>query len=64
MPVGEGKATMSAAVPVAIKERFQRIADQKRWTLSQTIVIFAEEYLSQWETELGIEKPSDSQAKS
>lgn len=54
MPISEGKVTLSAAVPIGLKERIQEIASEKRWTLSQTIVIFLEEYLDEWERELGI----------
>lgn len=52
MPVSEGKVTLSAAVPVELKERIQRIASEKRWTLSQTLVIFLEEYLDEWEKDV------------
>ena len=56
MPAGEGKVTLSATVPVELKERFQRIADEKRWSVSQTVTIFIEEYLDIWEDELGVSK--------
>lgn len=54
MTSGEGKVTLSAAVPTELKERFQRIAAEKRWSLSQTLVIFIEEFLPHWENELGM----------
>jgi len=50
----EGKVTLSAAVPIELKERIQHIATERRWTLSQTVVVFLEEYLEAWEEELGI----------
>ncbi|NEO34379.1 MAG: hypothetical protein F6K36_29070 [Symploca sp. SIO3C6] len=52
----DGKITLSAAVPIELKERVQRIARLRRWTLSQTIVIFLEEYLDALEEKLGIEE--------
>jgi hypothetical protein len=65
MPAGEGKVTLSATVPVELKERFQRIADEKRWSVSQTVTIFIEEYLDIWEDELGIsKKPTPKKPKS
>ncbi len=65
MPISEGKVTLSAAVPIELKERIQRIASEKRWTLSQTLVIFLEEYLDDWESDLGKEsKPSSKKRKS
>jgi predicted DNA-binding protein len=59
MPAGEGKVTLSATVPVELKERFQRIAAEKRWSVSQTVTIFIEEYLDTWEDELGISQKED-----
>lgn len=49
MASGEGRVTLSAAVPIELKERVQEIAQRHRWTLSQTIVVFLEEYLDEWE---------------
>jgi predicted transcriptional regulator len=49
MASGEGRVTLSAAVPIELKERVQEIAQKHRWTLSQTIVVFLEEYLDEWE---------------
>lgn len=50
----DGKVTLSAAVPASLKDRVQHIASERRWTLSQTLVVFLEEYLETWEKELGI----------
>ncbi len=55
MGVSEGKVTLSAAVPIELKERIQRIGLSKRWTLSQTLVVFLEEYLDAWEKDLGVD---------
>ncbi len=64
MPASEGKVTLSAAVPIELKERIQRIAVEKRWTLSQTVVVFLEEYLAAWEKELGVEVEPPPKRKS
>jgi hypothetical protein len=63
MPAGEGKVTLSAIVPVELKERFQRIAAEKRWSVSQTVTIFIEEYLDTWEDEIGISQKKDTPKK-
>ncbi len=54
MMTSEPKVTLSASVPPGLKERFQRIADEKRWSLSQTVIVFIEEYLDVWEDDLGM----------
>jgi len=64
MTVSEGKVTLSAAVPIELKERIQKIASEKRWTLSQTLVIFLEEYLDEWEGDLGRETKPTPKRKS
>lgn len=51
----EPKVTLSASVEPVYRERFEVIAKQKRWTLSQTVQYFIEEFLDDWETELGID---------
>jgi hypothetical protein len=65
----EPKVTLSASVPPDLKKRFQRIATVKRWSLSQTVIVFIEEYLETWEKELGIvdepvPTPTSKKAKS
>jgi hypothetical protein len=59
----DGKVTLSAAVPTSLKERVQHIANERRWTLSQTLVIFLEEYLDIWEDELGVTKKQSTPKK-
>lgn len=54
MATSDGRVTLSAAVPVEMKERLQKIAAERRWTLSQAVLAFLEDKLSDWETELGI----------
>ena len=54
MPVSDVKVTLSAAVPIELKERIQKIATEKRWTLSQTVVIFIEDCLDKWEKDIGV----------
>lgn len=63
MPVSEGKVTLSAAVPLELKERIQKIATERRWTLSQTVVVFLEEYLDEWEKSLKPSNPSPKARK-
>ncbi len=59
----DGKVTLSAAVPIELKERIQHIATERRWTLSQTVVVFLEEYIEVWEDELGINPPNKKKAQ-
>ncbi len=54
MPVGKGKAAISTVIPDDLKERLQRIADSRKWTLSQTVRECLEEFIGAWEKELGI----------
>ena len=62
MPVSDGKVTLSAAVPVEMKERIQRIASEKRWSLSQTLVVFIEDCLDEWEQNL-VDTPAPTSKK-
>ncbi len=55
MNLREPKVTLSASVEPTYKARFEEIAKEKRWTLSQTVQYFIEEFLDEWESELGIE---------
>lgn len=50
----EPKVTLSASVEPSYKVRFEAIAKEKRWTLSQTVQYFIEEFLDSWEIELGV----------
>ncbi len=63
MPESLGRVTLSAAVPIEMKERIQRIASEKRWTMSQTVVIFFEEFLDVWESELGLSTNTATEQK-
>jgi hypothetical protein len=59
MPISKDKSTIATVVPNDLKERIQRVADAKKWTLSQTVKELVEEFLKCWEEELGItEKPA------
>lgn len=60
----EYKVTLSTSVTPEIKERFQRIAANKRWSLSQTVIVFIEEYFDQWEESLGINEEPVTEPKS
>lgn len=59
----EPKVTLSASVEPHYKERFEAIAKQKRWTLSQTVQYFIEENLEYWEDQLDISRPKAKQAE-
>ncbi len=54
MNAREPKVTLSASVEPNYKARFEEIAKQKRWTLSQTVQYFIEEFLDEWESDLGL----------
>jgi predicted DNA-binding protein len=66
MPVGKGKAAISTVLPDELKSRLQRIADNRKWTLSQTVRECLELYIGNLETELGIStsEPAQSSKKS
>jgi predicted DNA-binding protein len=56
MPVGKGKAAVSTVLPEETKDKLQRIADSRKWTLSQTLKELVEEFLDTWMDELGVSK--------
>lgn len=68
MQTSEPKVTLSAAVPIELKERLKRIGTLKRWTLSQTVVLLLEDCLEEWERQVGVEsqviKPKRTKSKS
>jgi len=59
MPVGKGKASISTVLPDDLKERLQRIADNRKWTLSQTVRECLESFIDAWEDELGLNPPKE-----
>lgn len=63
MPVAKDKASIATVVPKELKERIQRIADLKKWTLSQTVKELVEEFIGTWEQELGITEKSNKTSK-
>ncbi len=60
MPVGKGKTSVSTVLSDELKNRLQRIADSRKWTLSQTVRECLELYVGLWEAELGIGVPKPS----
>jgi predicted DNA-binding protein len=61
MPVSKDKTSIGTVVPLALKMRIERIANEKKWTLSQTVKECLETFIEQWEKELGLDvKPSTS----
>ena len=63
MPIAKDKSSIATVVPNELKERIQRIADLKKWTLSQTVKECLEEFLDVWEDELGITKKQTTTKK-
>jgi predicted DNA-binding protein len=49
MPTSPDKATVSAVIPLEIKERLKVIAKAKRWSISQTAGLILEECISKYE---------------
>jgi hypothetical protein len=56
MPVGKDKSSIATVVPVSLRERLERVASVKKWTLSQTVKECLETFITQWEKDLGIEE--------
>lgn len=56
MPVGKDKSSIATVVPVSLRERLERVASAKKWTLSQTVKECLETFITQWEKDLGIEE--------
>lgn len=66
MPVGKGKSAVSTVLPNEVKEKFQRVANSKKWTLSQTLKEFINEFVDVWLEEMGLEptdKPNEAPKK-
>lgn len=45
MPKAEGKANVTAVVPIKLKEKLKKYADTKKWSLSTAMVSLIEEGL-------------------
>lgn len=60
MPVGKGKSSVSTVLPNETKDKLQRIADLKKWTLSQTLKELVEEFLDTWLEEMEVPKELDA----
>ena len=63
MPVGKGKTSISTVLSDNLKERLQRIADNRKWTLSQTVRECLESFIDNWEEQLGIEPSTKKKPK-
>jgi hypothetical protein len=55
MSLSKDKSPLSTVVSVELKEKLQRIATAKKWTLSHTVKLFIESFIDTWEKELGID---------
>lgn len=49
MPHGKDRAQVAAIMPLVLKERLQKFALKKRWSVSQALVYFAEVGLHRYE---------------
>jgi uncharacterized protein (UPF0335 family) len=58
MPVAKDKASIATVVSKELKQRIQRVAELKKWTISQTVKECLEEFMDVWEEELGISTKS------
>lgn len=65
MPVSKDKSSIATVVPKDLKDRLQKIADLKKWTMSQTVKECLELFIDAWEESLGIpeEKPPTTSKK-
>jgi hypothetical protein len=45
MPKAEGKANVTAVIPIELKEKLKKYADSKRWSMSTAMVTLLEEGL-------------------
>ena len=63
MPVGKGKSSVSTVLPNEIKDKLQRVADLKKWTLSQTLKELVNEFLDTWLDDLGLSDKPDEPKK-
>jgi hypothetical protein len=51
MPKAEGKANVTAVVPVELKEKLRKYAEARKWSLSTAMVTLIEEGLDRAEVE-------------
>jgi predicted DNA-binding protein len=64
MPVGKDKSSIATVVPIGLKQRLERVATSKKWTLSQTVKECLESFIDQWEKDLGVvEEPAPTPKK-
>jgi len=54
MSLGDDKTTVTAVIPVQLKQQLKKIAAKRRWSLSQTVGALIEDSIDQWTTTLGI----------
>lgn len=51
------KRTIGVIVSDEMRDRLQRVAALKHWSVSQTLKLFIDAYWEQWEKDLGVEVP-------
>lgn len=54
MPLGDDKSTVTAVIPVEMKDKLKAIAKIRRWSLSQTVGALIEDSFEEWVAGLGI----------
>lgn len=57
MPKAEGKANVTAVVPIELKEKLKKYAEARKWSLSTAMVTLIEEGLERAEVEDERRKP-------
>jgi hypothetical protein len=57
------KQTVGASVTTEMKERIKRVAQEKYWSVGQTLGLFIEKYWDEWEKELGVETQTTPKKK-
>lgn len=65
MPLRPGKKTVGATVTDEMRNRIKRVANEKHWSVAQTLGLFIDAYWEAWEKDLGIvETPSPKSKRS
>lgn len=51
---GSSKKTIGATVTEEMRSRIKRVAEQKHWSVGQTLSLFIDAHWEKWEAELGL----------
>ncbi|NEP59923.1 MAG: hypothetical protein F6K31_23445 [Symploca sp. SIO2G7] len=63
MPLKSSKKTVGATVTADMQQRIRHTAQQKHWSVAQTLSLFIDRYWTDWEKELGVEPEPQPQVK-